>query len=561
MARRWSITSLAVLALLACLVERDIEAKPQHGTAAKTPWNPQNPPSPPIAPKPPTRWQYPNPPNPSNPQSPPQPGIPSNPQPSSVFVYPQNPWITGANSVSRKPQTPLISPKPQNPQISPPKPQNPQISPPRPQNPQISPPRPQNPLMYDAQSSPPGSKKVPQNPSPPQNPSLPPPRKKPYPQTAGDQSAKPPQTPQIQRPPPVLPPPVTSCEVDDTVRVPCGPPGTSRDECEALSCCHDGRQCYFGKAVTVQCTKDGQFIVVVAKDATLPKLNTDTISLLGSGPGCSCVDSNSAFAIYQFPVSACGTLVMEENGVIVYENSMSSSFEVFQGPRGDITRDSLYELMFQCRYIGQSVEVVLEEFLRVENPLPVAGLGPLRVGMRLGNGQCLSKGCDELSVAYSSYYTEADYPIPFVLRDPVYVEVLILDQANPNYVLTLDRCWATTCEDAYSLPQWDILINGCPNQADTYRTALVPVPTTLDLPRHYRRFVFQMFAFVEQNTKNQKQEVRYNTHLYIHCSTTVCVPSPSGSCEPICMQRSKTISRREKSFTAVGVVIFFFFFL
>ncbi|MEQ2192320.1 hypothetical protein XENOCAPTIV_010012, partial [Xenoophorus captivus] len=61
---------------------------------------------------------------------------------------------------------------------------------------------------------------------------------------------------------------------------------------------------------TVQCTKDGYFIVVVAKDVTLPHTDLETISLLGGGHGCTHVDSNSLFAIYFFPITACGTVVM-----------------------------------------------------------------------------------------------------------------------------------------------------------------------------------------------------------------------------------------------------------
>lgn len=55
---------------------------------------------------------------------------------------------------------------------------------------------------------------------------------------------------------------------------------------------------------------DAQFIVVVARDATLPNIDLETISLLGSGQKCTHVDSNSEFAIYQFPVTGCGSVVM-----------------------------------------------------------------------------------------------------------------------------------------------------------------------------------------------------------------------------------------------------------
>lgn len=130
--------------------------------------------------------------------------------------------------------------------------------------------------------------------------------------------------------------------------------------------------------VTVQCTRDGQFVVVVARDATLPPIELDSIDLLETDDVfCTSVDSTSAFAIFQFPVTACGTTVtvggglsrqsliwkynligfitwtffplfpQEEDGFVVYENHMSSSYEVGVGLKGSITRDSHFEWVCQ----------------------------------------------------------------------------------------------------------------------------------------------------------------------------------------------------------------------
>lgn len=65
-----------------------------------------------------------------------------------------------------------------------------------------------------------------------------------------------------------------------------------------------------------------------------------------------------------------------------------------------------------------------------------------------------------VDVAYSSFYTEEDYPVTKVLRDPVYVEVQLIEKTDPLLVLTLGRCWTTTSPNPHSLPQWDILIDG-----------------------------------------------------------------------------------------------------
>ncbi len=67
------------------------------------------------------------------------------------------------------------------------------------------------------------------------------------------------------------------------------------------------RSCTF-VPVTVQCIRDGQFVVVVSRAVTLPRLSLDSVHLLGGNdPPCGPVESTPSFAIYQFPVTTCGT--------------------------------------------------------------------------------------------------------------------------------------------------------------------------------------------------------------------------------------------------------------
>lgn len=68
--------------------------------------------------------------------------------------------------------------------------------------------------------------------------------------------------------------------------------------------------------------------------------------------------------------------------------------------------------------------------------------------------------CSSEDVAYTSFYVDSDYPVTKVLRDPVYVEVRMLERTDPNIVLTLGRCWATSDPYPHSVPQWDLLIDG-----------------------------------------------------------------------------------------------------
>ncbi|XP_071357497.1 zona pellucida sperm-binding protein 4-like [Trachinotus anak] len=413
--------------------------------------------------------------------------------------------------------------------------------------------------LADAQYS-----KQPQQPQYPKNPPPKQPQRSNIPPTyvvdPVPQQPKQPRVPNQPKQPQVPKQPVFhTCEVEEQYKIQCGAPSISASDCDAINCCFDGRMCYYGKSVTLQCTKDAQFIIVVARDATLPNIDLDKISFYGNDQNCNPVGTTSAFVIYQFPVTACGTLVMEEPGVIIYENRMSSSYEVALGPFGDITRDSSYELIVQCKYVGTSVEALIIEVDLVPPPLPAAAPGPLRVELRLANGQCAVKGCVDEEVAYSSFYVDADYPVTKVLRDPVYVEVRILERTDPNLVLTLGRCWATSDPYPHSYPQWDLLIDGCPYRDDRYLTTLVPVGASSGLfyPTHHRRFIFKMFTFVGAGVANtpkggadpSKQVGRVSEPLvplkdmvYIHCDAAVCQPSLGNNCEPRCFRKRRDIA-------------------
>ncbi|XP_040026904.1 zona pellucida sperm-binding protein 4 [Gasterosteus aculeatus] len=363
--------------------------------------------------------------------------------------------------------------------------------------------------------------------------------------------------PQLEVPPPEAP--FDECQVAQEDKIQCGPADVTAEHCENINCCFDGHQCFYGKAVTVQCTRDGQFVVVVARDATLPSIDVESVSLLETDdPACAPVDVTSAFAIFQFSATSCGTTFKEEEGHVVYENHMSSSYEVGVGPRGSITRDSHFELLFQCRYSDTSVEALVMEVDVVPPPMSVAAAGILRVELRLGSGQCQTKGCVEENAAYSTFYNQADYPVTKILREPVYVEVSLLERSDPNLVLNLEHCWATSNPNPQSIPQWDLLIDGCPYHDDRYLTTLVPIDGSSGLlyPTHHKRFIIKMFTFVDQSDFSPQKDT-----VFIHCSTEVCYPSSTQSCEQTCHRQrravapARRISASRRSLVSSGQVI------
>ncbi|KAG2465698.1 ZP4 protein, partial [Polypterus senegalus] len=305
------------------------------------------------------------------------------------------------------------------------------------------------------------------------------------------------------------------CAVAASEKLSCGGSSSiTQADCEANNCCYDSSSstspCYYANDVTVQCTLDGQFVVVVSENVTLPPLDLGSIQLVdSSSSSCSPVASLTSFVMYQFPVRACGSTVQVAGGNVTYQNTMSAAITVRTGPEGSITRDSVYKLFFQCTYSGSQDVQVEAEVYTVAPPLPVVEQGPFDLELVIATDS-----------SYGSYYVDADYPVTKTLRDPVAVEVHIVNRTDPNLVLTLGDCWVTPGPSASSQPHWSLLVNGCPYTGDNYLTSLVTVDSTSGVayPSHYKRFVFEMFAFVDpaaQQALAEKVEI-LEFNLVVH---------------------------------------------
>lgn len=71
-------------------------------------------------------------------------------------------------------------------------------------------------------------------------------------------------------------------------------------------------------SATLHCTRGGGIILAVARDATVPSINVDSISLLGhDSPACKPAIS-TGFIIYDFGVSECGTEVTVRSASYVW---------------------------------------------------------------------------------------------------------------------------------------------------------------------------------------------------------------------------------------------------
>ncbi|NXR89313.1 ZP1 protein, partial [Hypocryptadius cinnamomeus] len=317
-------------------------------------------------------------------------------------------------------------------------------------------------------------------------------------------------------------------------RMPCVAP-QGRDACLQAGCCYDDMDrttpCYYGNTATVQCLLEGHFVLVVPRGMVALPYNLDSVRLASSQAGCEPRHVSEAFVMFRFPVTHCGTTVQVIEDMLIYENQLISTIDVQGSPRGSVTRDSVYILRARCIYNSSDILPLGVEVAMPPTAAPLAMPGPLGLQLRIATDE-----------SYSSYHAVGDFPLVRVLRDPIYVEVRLLQKTDPNLVLVLHHCWASPGSHTTSQPQWPILVEGCPFQGDNYRTRLIPMgPASPELPfpSHYQRFVISTFAFVEPPGMAVLEG-----EVYISCSASVCHLAQPEPCRPSCQLGVPSRARR-----------------
>uniref|UniRef100_H3A7N6 Zona pellucida sperm-binding protein 4 n=1 Tax=Latimeria chalumnae TaxID=7897 RepID=H3A7N6_LATCH len=316
-------------------------------------------------------------------------------------------------------------------------------------------------------------------------------------------------------------------------QIPCGNDSISRQECERKGCCYElggqASSCFYGLSGAVECTKDGHVLIVLTKKMTVPPLDLDSVHLLDEGPNCKPVNKTESFILFKIPFGTCGTTSRVAGSYVLYENEIIADRNIIRGPSGSITRDSTLRIHIQCRYMGRDSLPLNVQVFTLAPPLPVTEPGPLHLELRISKGE-----------SYGAYYHVSEYPVVKNLREPVFLEVRLLNRTDPSIVLMLDDCWATPTPNPLDKLMWKILVDGCPYTEDNYRTRLQNVDASgLKFPFHYKRFIVKTFAFVDSAT-----EQPFKGQVYFHCSALVCHPSAS---EPCTMKCATVGSRRQRS--------------
>ncbi|XP_069089439.1 zona pellucida sperm-binding protein 2-like [Pleurodeles waltl] len=269
------------------------------------------------------------------------------------------------------------------------------------------------------------------------------------------------------------------------------------------------------------CTADGFMDFEVLAGSTVPDLDLRTVKIRDGS--CQPTARSKEKLDFHIPLYACGTTFRLEDDYIVYENEVRALYLV-QSP---ISRDSEYRLTVKCHYRNKGLEV---GSANVVTPLPPISLarseGPLSLVLNLFPDD-----------SYNTPYSISQYPVVKLLREPVYLEVQLLNRNDPNLELMLNDCWATSQEDPTSQPRWNVVVDGCDFKNDNYRTLFHSVGQ-VSYPNYRKRFEVKTFAFVSSSQA-------FKSLVYFHCSAIVCdkLTPDSTLCTTIC---PASIGRRRR---------------
>ncbi|XP_039216269.1 zona pellucida sperm-binding protein 2 isoform X1 [Crotalus tigris] len=281
--------------------------------------------------------------------------------------------------------------------------------------------------------------------------------------------------------------------------------------------------CEQNAPIVTVCTQDGHMDFEITSSSTKPDLNLDTLRLRDPTCGPVSWSASKDRVHFRIPLNGCGTTIKVVGEKMVYENEVSS-FWPDQPPRW-ISRDSDFRLTVVCSY--KSADTSLNVKINtLPPPDPVINQGPLSLLLLIYPDQF-----------YAVPYSDDQYPIVKYLRQPIFLEVQVLNRNDPNIHLMLENCWATLSLEPASLPRWNIVVDGCEYELDNYKTVFHPVGPAVSYANFRQRFEVKAFAFVSNG------EALSNL-VYFHCSVIICDRQRPDS--PLCSSGCPRLSRKRR---------------
>ncbi|KAK2856122.1 hypothetical protein Q5P01_004857 [Channa striata] len=273
--------------------------------------------------------------------------------------------------------------------------------------------------------------------------------------------------------------------------------------------------------VTTTCYPNGTMTALAVKVHSVPNLNPGSLTL--KDQSCKPAFSNDRFAYFSFTGDSCGTTRTFFDHYMMYENEIGLyPKKAAYKSRGDPS----YKQMVSCYYVVNATQIVSFSYRpRSSEPSAEIGFGQLMVQMRLARDS-----------SYKHFYQAEDFPVVKYLREPLYFEVELMQSTDSQLELVLENCWATLYENRTSVPSWDIIVNSCENEDDSYVTVFLPVVSNrrIPIPSHIKRFSVKMFTFT-------RDEQVFRDEIYIHCDAVICDTNGKGdgACSGQCGHHKK----------------------
>ncbi|XP_044165767.1 uncharacterized protein LOC114963338 isoform X2 [Acropora millepora] len=189
----------------------------------------------------------------------------------------------------------------------------------------------------------------------------------------------------------------------------------------------------------------------------------------------------------------CGTSVNETEDALVFWNELRVDAVIIDGV---ITRSHDIRLPFYCSYSRKKLVSLSFKPLGIYN------------GQEAGYGNFTFRMDFFKSGSFVVPYSAADYPLQLRLNDYIYVRYSV--ESSADLVIMAENCRATKDGSFYSLPQYNIIQNGCGRD-----TTMV---YSYNSNRAYQEFRIKVFRFFND----------YNS-IYFHCELLACHQSSTNS--------------------------------